>query len=101
MVGTRGLEEKPISSLSPSRMSGTGMSKRMPRRGASSTPTRYQMMTANTRPTSITRPMSAPTMPEAATGPGCGGAKMCMALNATAEGSAMDRKEPPTRRATA
>src|SRR5699024_8276079 len=94
-------DSKPLSLLSLSRMVGTGSSNRTPRRGAISTPARNQMMTAKMMPTIITRPMSAPTMAEAATGPGWGGAKMCIALKATADGRAVARNELPRRRATA
>ena len=49
---------------------------------------RYQAGMAMMRPQTSTSPTFAPSSPEAATGPGCGGTKMCIAENAIAAGMA-------------
>ena len=85
IVETFGVDSKPDSSRVVSRISGTGTSMRGPMMRAARGATTAQMMMANTRPTRSTWPTSAPSVAEAATGPGCGGEKMCIAENAIAE----------------
>lgn len=70
------------------RSDGTGTLTRLPMKSPNRYPHRYQVGTAMMRPQMRTSPTFAPRSPDAATGPGCGGTKMCMAEKAIAEGMA-------------